>query len=385
MSTERDAKVQSVSPGAADLPTGLAADLPWLRGPLQQVLTHFKGHATLIHGSPGDGAHDLAMRLAQAWLCEMADDAGHRPCGRCVSCRLFGQGTHPDQNCLLPQAHAQARGMAVDIKEGRKPSKQIRVDEVRQVIDGMVTTSGRGRGKVLVIFPAEAMNAVAASALLKTLEEPPAGTRIVLAAAEPARLLPTILSRCQRFTLRAPDEELSLAWLQQQGLPQAQVLLHAAGGHPLDALAMRHAGITPDAWLSLPTRLAASQTGVLSGWPVPAMLDALGKLCHDAMAHTVGGQPRFFEGANFPQGLSLLTLSNWQRSLSRLQRHAEHPWNEPLLADALAREAQDALQPHRTTAGQTPGQTTSRSSANTPSRSLEQTPLNATPGLHSSP
>lgn len=321
----------------------LPGQLPWLEPLLGKLLRDFTGHALLLHGAPGDGAHELALRLGQAWLCEDTHASTPKPCGRCASCHLYTQASHTDQHLLMPEELALAHGLAVDIKAGRKPSKQIRVDEVRAFIDGLTTTTGRGRGKALVILPAESMNAVAASALLKTLEEPPGGTRIVLSAAEPGRLLPTLRSRCQHFRLPKPPADQALDWLGQMGVASPEVLLRACGGHPLEAQALFASGMTAEQWLSLPLRLVAGEAGTLSGRTPAAMLEALGKLCHDAMAAAVGAEPVFFAGARFPAHLELMRLSQWQRSLQGFARHAEHPWNEPLLAAALAREAQEAL------------------------------------------
>lgn len=318
--------------------------LPWLRAPLGETLQRHRGHALLVHGAPGDGSWDFVLALAQGWLCESAAGAA-RPCGHCTACRLFRDLTHPDMGWLVPQELALQRGWPVQVDSGRKPSKQIRVDEVRAVIDRMTSTSGRGAGRALVIFPGEAMNAVAASALLKTLEEPPPGTRIVIAAAEPARLLPTIRSRCQVLTLARPTTEQATAWLAAEGVGQPAVLLAACAGRPLEARALHRAGLTAEAWTDLPTRLARGDAGGLSGLGPPAVLDALAKLCHDAMCAAVGAAPRFFIEARFRQPLQLERLSLWHQNLQRLQRHADHPWNEPLLTDALVAEGVDALKP----------------------------------------
>ncbi len=323
---------------------GAAALLPWLRAPLQTVLEQHRGHALLVHGAPGDGCWDFAMALGQAWLCE-SPEPGARPCGQCGACQLYRQASHPDQQWLLPQALAMQRGLPVEVKEGRKPSRQIRIDEVRQVIDAMSSTSGRGRGRALVVFPGEAMNEVAASALLKTLEEPPPGTHIVFATAEPQRLLPTIRSRCQHMRLQGPDAATGQAWLARQGISAPEVLLAAAGLRPLDALALHQAGVTAQTWSAMPQRLSRGDPSALAGLGVPALLDVLAKLCHDAMAHAVGAAPRFFPASSMTKGLELRRLSQWQRSLLRLQRQAEHPWNEPLMTEALALDAQQALRP----------------------------------------
>jgi DNA polymerase III subunit delta' len=320
--------------------------LPWLRAALADTLQRQRGHAVLVHGAPGDGAWDFAMALGQGWLCEATAGpgvSGARPCGRCGSCRLYRQFSHPDMAWLVPQEIGLQRGFPVQVDSGRKPSKQIRVDEVREVTEGMTSTSGRGAGRVLVIFPGEAMNAIAASALLKTLEEPPAGTRIVLASAEPARLLPTILSRCQRLQLVRPTTAQATPWLAEQGVEAPQVLLAACAGRPLDAWALHRGGMTAQAWSALPQRLARGDASALAGLGPAGVLDALAKLCHDAMCSAVGATPRFFVDSAFPQALQLNRLDTWHQSLKKLQRHADHPWNEPLLTDALVAEGVEAL------------------------------------------
>ncbi|HLL18035.1 MAG TPA: DNA polymerase III subunit delta', partial [Rubrivivax sp.] len=145
--------------------------LPWLAGPLAQALAS-PGHALLLHAPPGNGALELAATLAQACLCE-STEAG-RPCGRCGSCRLVHSRLHPDLFVLLPQALRREHGWPlVDDKPDsddskRKPSRQIRIDEVRALIDWSTKTSARGRGKVALLHPAEALNPQAANALLKT-------------------------------------------------------------------------------------------------------------------------------------------------------------------------------------------------------------------------
>jgi DNA polymerase III subunit delta' len=327
----------------AGAPSPLSAErLPWLDQQLTEILEQHRGHALLLQGSLGNGCWDLAWALGQAWLCE---SSAKRPCGHCDSCHLFNNSSHPDQQWLLPQDLALQRGLPVDIKEGRKPSRQIRVDDVRVALEGMTSTSGRGRGQVLVVFPGEAMNDIAASALLKTLEEPPAGTQIVIATAEPARLLPTIRSRCQHWNLQGPDRDTSRRWLEKQGVHQPDVLLAAASGRPLDALALHSSGLTAQAWADVPQRLAQGDAQVLAGLGVPGLLEVLAKVCHDAMAATVGGAEHFFPNGSLGAKADLVRLSAWQRSLGKLQRHADHPWNEPLMVEALVLEAQQALQP----------------------------------------
>ena len=322
--------------------------LPWLDAPLQQALTQHRGHALLVCGHAGAGALELALRLSQAWLCEASSDGAgsdgfaprQRPCGQCGSCRLFLSHTHPDFRLRVPEALAVARGFPVDLDEKRKPSRQIRIEAVRQAIDWMATTSGRGQGKVLAVHPAEAMNAASASALLKTLEEPPTGARLVLTAADPGLLMPTIVSRCQMLRLPAPPSGQALTWLQQQGVVDAKDLLDGAGGLPLTALQWSMEGITGAAWAAIPRAVVQGDATALAGWPIPRVVDALQKLCHDAGAISVGGQARFYPTEQVPAGASLEHLSQWYKGLQRVMRHAEHPWSEPLLIESLVAEGQ---------------------------------------------
>jgi DNA polymerase III subunit delta' len=324
-----------------------ALPLPWLAAPLAETLARQRGHALMLHGVDGIGALQFALALAQGWLCE-SGGAPH-PCGRCGSCRLVQARLHPDLMVLLPQALRQSLGWPLvdDKVEGedgkKKPSRQIRIDEVRSTIDWSAKTSARGRGKVAVLHPAERMNAQAASALLKTLEEPPPGTRLVLVVADPSQLLPTVRSRCQRVALAAPPADQALAWLAGQGVEDAELLLAAASGRPLLAREMAAAGIGGAAWAALPRAVARGQGGALAGWPVPRAVDALHKLCHDAMALATGAPPRYFPRASLPSVGTLAPLVAWSRELARVARHDEHPWHEPLLLDSLVAQGREAL------------------------------------------
>jgi DNA polymerase-3 subunit delta' len=319
--------------------------LPWLQQPLHMALQQQRGHALLLLAPDGIGALEFMLVLAQAWLCEA--DGPARPCGRCGSCRLLQSRSHPDLHLLLPEALRGSLGWggesdddgAEGSKARRKPSRQIRIDEVRNAIDWVVQSSSRGRAKVVLLHPGQAMNQQAASALLKTLEEPPGQARLILSAADEASLLPTVRSRCQRMRLAAPDAEEAAAWLAGQGVAEAGVLLAAAGGAPLAARELAAAGIDAATWLALPRAVARGQAQVLAAWPVPRALDALQKLCHDAMCVAAGGAPRYFAPQALPPGAVPSALAAWAKTLWRVARHEEHSWNEALLIEALVSEA----------------------------------------------
>ncbi|HEX6704900.1 MAG TPA: DNA polymerase III subunit delta' [Albitalea sp.] len=323
--------------------------LPWLAEPLRQALATQRAHALLLHGPQGVGQFELALTLAQAWLCET--DGAARPCGHCASCKLVHARSHPDLLVLLPEALRESLGWAgsdegegADDKGGkRKPSKEIRVDEVRTAIGFAQTTSARGRGKVVVIHPAERMNGIAANALLKTLEEPPGAARLLLSCAAPDALLPTIRSRCQALPLPLPQAPDAARWLAEREVAQPEVLLAATGGQPQDALDWSAEGIDARQWAALPQELARGDAGGLAAWPLPRVIDTLQKLCHDAMRVAAGSTPRYFPAAAMPPAASLEVLSRWAQELQRTARYAEHPWNAGLLVESLTQQARTAL------------------------------------------
>jgi DNA polymerase III subunit delta' len=153
-------------------------------------------HALMIHDSPGAGGDWLAGWAAALALCTNKADA---PCGRCPSCTRVTANQHPDLIRIHP------------IEE----SKQLRIEQVRGLAEELSLTSHQGGYKVGILSPADMLNRFAANALLKTLEEPPARTLLILVASQPSRLPATILSRCQKLRVRTPTRAESLEWLQQ--------------------------------------------------------------------------------------------------------------------------------------------------------------------------
>jgi DNA polymerase III subunit delta' len=326
--------------------------LPWLTTPLREALgvarTH---HALLIHGPAGVGQFELAMSLARAWLCE--GESSTRPCGRCASCRLIQARSHPDLRVLVPQALQELLGWTagegedaqVDATKGThtKPSKEIKVDAVRSAIAFAQLTSARGRCKVLVVFPADRMNTVAANAVLKTLEEPPGFARFVLATEAPQALPQTVRSRCQPLHLPVPAREVALQWLIAQGVDEPDQVLSVAGGQPLEALAWIRDGIDVSTLADLPTRVWSGDASTLAGWPLPRVVDALQKLCHDQLSALAGASPRYYTRLVMPRPASPAALHDWAKSLARAARHAEHPLNAGLLTESLVSQGQRAV------------------------------------------
>ena len=208
---------------------------PWHRAALERLLAGRERlpHALLVHGSAGIGKVEFAHALAASVLCE-SPRAG-LACGTCASCHWFSQGNHPDYREIVPQAAADDDGEGE--ADGGKPDKTkslvIKVDQIRALADFVSLTTHRGGYRVLAIHPAEALHPAAANALLKTLEEPPPASLIVLVSDQPARLLATIRSRCRLLALVAPERSVALEWLRAQDVADPQGALAAAGGAPL--------------------------------------------------------------------------------------------------------------------------------------------------------
>jgi DNA polymerase III subunit delta' len=198
-------------------------------------------HAILIHGPQGVGKLALAERVAQLILCE-ASGAAARPCGACDGCRWYRAGSHPDFRRVEPEALAPKpdEGEGEDAPAARsktKPSTEIKIDQVRALSGFLNVGSHRGRRRVALVHPAEEMNLNAANALLKGLEEPPGGAMFILVSHRPARLLPTIRSRCVAIPIPKPAPDVAAAWLAAQGVKDAPRWLAYAGGAPLLAMA----------------------------------------------------------------------------------------------------------------------------------------------------
>ncbi|WP_039851830.1 DNA polymerase [Hylemonella gracilis] len=364
---------------------------PWM---LRQSLdlASRPGHAWLLQGPSGLGQYGLALALARAWLCESPvvpegrdhGASGGGACGHCPSCHAIDVRTHADLCVLMPESvmlelgwplSEKAQG-EIDKKE-RKPSKEIRVDAMRDAIEFAQRTSARGRGKVMLIYPAERMNAITANALLKTLEEPPGevvpdmatndgpslfsdvaappavpSTRFVLATEAAHQLLPTIRSRCMSHALAWPTSDEALAWLRTQGLSEldAEVWLRAAGGRPEDALRLAVLVGEPARWRGFPRAMLGGELTSVAEWSPAQLIDALHKLCHDLMGQRVGAAPRYFDAADLPpvkdsasSGAALGRLRDWQRELVQEARTSEHPYNQGLMMEALVSRASSTL------------------------------------------
>ena len=135
------------------------------------------GHAYLFCGPRGTGKTTMARILAKAVNCENKSEA---PCGKCENCIAAAEGTHPD---------------IIEINA----ANETHVEDIRDLIDRARLAPMMGKQKIYIIDEVHQLSSAASSALLKTLEEPPENVIFVLATTDPQKLLPTIISRCQRF------------------------------------------------------------------------------------------------------------------------------------------------------------------------------------------
>jgi DNA polymerase-3 subunit delta' len=152
-------------------------------------------HAVLFYGPEGAGKSELADVLAQAWMCNAPTENG--ACGVCASCVSVARGTHPDLLIIEPQPPSQIIRLAAICGS----------EETVSIQQLFRTPPLSGRNKVAIVRQAERMNADAANAFLKTLEEPPPSSRVILTSASPGALLPTILSRCMASACELPETD----------------------------------------------------------------------------------------------------------------------------------------------------------------------------------
>ena len=198
------------------------APYPWQRDAWQnwqRYLAQTKvPHAVLLYGRIGCGVNDFALKLCCSLLCEQ-DDVD-KPCLKCNGCRLFLSGNHPD--CLIIEAE----------------QEQIKIEQVRKAIEFLQLSRHYMSHKVVLIKEADNLNYAAANSLLKTLEEPPAESVIILTCRQPSILTPTIRSRCHRIYLKEPAAE-AIAWLAEQmsiSLEEARQKLRLSNNTPLSVL-----------------------------------------------------------------------------------------------------------------------------------------------------
>jgi len=233
----------------------VSAPLPWQQAPWRIVSAALQQarlpHALLLVGPGGVGKRRFAQSVAAAVLCEKPEAT---PCGECRSCRQCGVGVHPSLTVMQREAD----------------HRDISIDAVRELCATLNMTSHDGRAKVALIDPVDALNLNGVNALLKTLEEPPRGSLMVLLSERPLALPATLRSRCQQLRFGIPEASRALAWLAQNhpetAVAEREHALQVARGAPLLAVSL----LTQDGALQRYHDWAALMTGLGQGDPLQA-------------------------------------------------------------------------------------------------------------------
>ncbi|HEX7272894.1 MAG TPA: DNA polymerase III subunit delta' [Casimicrobiaceae bacterium] len=325
--------------------------LPWQRDAAAAALAARARwpHALLLEGPRGIGKRALALHFARALLCESPSSDG-APCGRCPSCGYVDAGAHPDLRVVEP--------IERDEDGNETPVEEIVVDRIRELIDFTQLSAHRQGAKVAIIIPAERLNAAAANALLKTLEEPPPATYLMLVSHQPGRLRATLVSRCLRFLAPRPEPAVAMAWLAQQGVAQPDLLLAQGGGAPLLAAALadpavqREREFLIDA-LSRPHRFSpVTLGGRIDGYRKDERKAVLADVVYwlttwvaDLATSMNDGPPRFHPDragalAQLGRQVARLSLFRYYQMLLRQRGLLGHPLTPRLVAEAMLFEYQ---------------------------------------------
>jgi DNA polymerase-3 subunit delta' len=336
--------------------TRIGMTYPWQEqawAQLQQMRPRLP-HAILFYGPAGIGKADFIEAFAQALLCENVRPDGHA-CGACASCGWFAQGNHPDYRRVRPEAledeappaEGEDAGEAdKKSKSTKAASKDIKIEQIRALSDFMNISTHRQGLRVVVLYPAEALNMPASNALLKTLEEPPPGTVFLLASNGLDRLLPTILSRCRKFALPMPDHAEALAWLEAQGVQDADGWLREQGGAPLAALAQAETGSREelDALLQIlaqPSVDAALRAAdKLSKAPLASLVAWQQRWLYDVFSYKLSGTIRYYpryrqQLASLAGRVQTARLMQAIKSTNDRRAVADHPLSPKLFVEDM--------------------------------------------------
>jgi DNA polymerase III subunit delta' len=331
---------------------------PWQHGAWQQLqqMRERLPHAILFHGTAGTGKTDFIEDFAQSLLCERVQADGHA-CGECASCGWFVQGNHPDYRRVRPEAledeppsgEGEEGGDEKKSKSTKTPSKEIKIEQIRSLADFMNISTHRQGLRVVVLYPAEALNTPASNALLKTLEEPPPGTVFLLASNSLDRLLPTILSRCRKFALPMPGHDEALVWLQQQGVQDADSWLREQGGSPLLALAQAESGSREELdgllqFLARPAADAALRAAdKLSKAPLASLVAWEQRWLYDVLSCKLSGRVRYYpryqkELAALAASVHTAKLLKAIKGANERRAVADHPLSPKLFVEDMLLE-----------------------------------------------
>lgn len=306
-------------------------------------------HALLFTGPGGLGKHALTLKTAQWLLCSHRDEQSAGACGECHSCHLWTAGNHPDFMLCQPE-------------DG---SRQIRVDGVRRVNEFLNQTPQISSCQVVILHPAEVLNLNAANALLKTLEEPPGESFILLESERSGSVLPTIRSRCQTLALHLPELSVATTWMVEQGMSESDADQALRQNHfaPLAALMwLQNNGLRRyGEWVSNLSAWSEERQGLettVKAWKNDELIDWLtwfSVVLTDMTKARSGVQPEQlmdsgiterFPCATLPLSNLLALHARVVQTLSELHAGASY-YNRQLLLESLLIDWQTMTTPHR--------------------------------------
>lgn len=328
---------------------------PWQEG-LWQNLNQGRQklhHAFLMHGRSGIGKYDFALSFSKALLCPNKNHTGHA-CNECSSCRWFGDESHPDFRLISPEQESSSDEETVTAKKTKKKT-QISVAQIRELSDFLSLSSHQTSGlRIILINPAESLNLASANALLKMLEEPAPGVIFILIAHQLQRLLPTIISRCQKINMPVPDEAQALAWLNLKGVHNPAQQLAYLEGSPIKVLSEQaQFEQLSEIWkhLALGRKLDSQAAApVLITSSVETGIVAVQKWLYDIVTIKLGQQLRY----HVQHGRALQVLADrvnlgrlfeLQKKANELRKLASHPLNHELQMENLLVEYTKVFEP----------------------------------------
>jgi len=304
-------------------------------------------HALLLIGPAGTGKHEFSISLAKALLC-LQPSVEFLACGHCSNCHWFLEGAHPDF-CLIEPEDIDNPDEAPKKKSTKK--RQISVAQIRQLVDYLSLSSHQVNSRrVILISPAELLNNASANALLKVLEEPPENTLFILVTSQIQRLLPTIISRCQKIEMPKPTKNEAMAWIEAQQINNPEMVLDYAGGAPLLALEFaEQIESTSDIakQLSLGAKLDPFATApIMLGFGMERALELLQKWIFDLLAFKLTQGLRYHSAHSnafqvLSKSVNLKLLLIFQDKLVEAKKTANHPLsNEVQLENILLQYTQ---------------------------------------------
>ncbi len=282
-------------------------------------------HAYLFAGPHGIGKRRFAVELARALLCEAPPGTRLEACGTCASCALVEAGSHPDLFIT-----------------GRPEDKlEFPIDVMKEFCRQFSLKSARGHGKVAVLDDADDLNDESANCFLKTLEEPPPGSLLILIGSGTERQLPTIVSRCQVVRFAPLPEDLVVELLRAQGIEDTKQLHRLArlgGCSPGQALELADPALWEFRRTLLKGLAAARVDGVALGRLWSEFVEEAGKeaalqrrraslalrllieMLRDALTLKLGGTPHTAEPDDLPLLQELIQRASVERLLGLLER-----------------------------------------------------------------